>query len=256
MTSSKVTARSACSRGPPRINSRQAQLSLQLASGGTYTLPANGFTIFGAARGGPVPTDPANFGFSANFSGALTVNPSFEGAGDGNDYIEGGGGNDVIFGGLGQDDIIGGSSDLYGLTARSQRPDGSDLIFGGAGTEISPNNPGQATVDAHGNITVIPGGDALDSDTIIGDNGRILRLVGVNGTPRTGPSGTLAWNQPGSNGVASINGLLVYNYDNNNDKAINTNNHIVVRAVDELDYTPGGPDNNATAAKLGYRWRR
>ena len=227
----------------------QAQLSLQLASGGTYTLPA-GFTTFGAARGGPVPTDPSNFGFSANFSGALTVNPSFEGAGDGNDYIEGGGGNDVTFGGLGQDDIIGGSSDLYGLTARSQRPDGSDLIFGGAGTEISPNNPGQATVDAHGNITVIPGGDALDSDTIIGDNGRILRLVGVNGTPRTGASATLAWNQPGSNGVASINGLLVYNYDNNNDKVINTNNHIVVRAVDELDYTPGGPDNNPTAAKL------
>jgi hypothetical protein len=79
----------------------QAQLSLQLASGGTYTLPA-GFTTFGAARGGPVPTDPSNFGFSANFSGALTVNPSFEGAGDGNDYVEGGGGNDVIFGSLGQ----------------------------------------------------------------------------------------------------------------------------------------------------------
>ena len=111
--------------------------------------PANGFTTFGAARGGPVPTDPANFGFSAG-AGTLTVNPTFEGAGDGNDYIEGGGGNDVVFGGLGQDDIIGGSSDLYGLTARSQRPDGSDLIFGGAGTEISLNDPGQATFDAHG----------------------------------------------------------------------------------------------------------
>src|SRR5262249_7976280 len=49
-------------------------------------------------------------------SGNLIVNPSFEAATDGDDYIEGGGGNDVIFGGLGQDDIIGGSSNLFGLT--------------------------------------------------------------------------------------------------------------------------------------------
>ncbi len=238
----------------------QAQLTLQLATGGTYQLPTSGFTTFGAARGGPVPTDPNNFGFSANFSGALTVNPSFEGAGDGNDYIEGNGGSDVIFGGLGQDDIIGGSSDLYGLTARSQRPDGSDMIFGGAGTEISLNDPGQATVDSNGNITVNAGGHALNSDTIIGDNGNIFRLVGVNGVARgtAGTSATMAWNAAGSNGVASINGLLVYNYDSD---AVGTStgttgitaaidNHIVVRAVEQLDYTPGGVDFNPASAKL------
>ena len=57
----------------------QAQLSLQQASGGTYVLPAAGFTTFGAARVGSVPTDPANFGFSANFSGDLTVKPRLRG---------------------------------------------------------------------------------------------------------------------------------------------------------------------------------
>src|SRR5262249_1666074 len=48
--------------------------------------------------------------------GSLVVNPSFEAATDGDDYIEGNGGKDVVFGGLGQDDIIGGSSNLYTLT--------------------------------------------------------------------------------------------------------------------------------------------
>ena len=65
---------------------------------------------------------------------------SFEGLGDGDDYIEGNGGNDVIFGNRGQDDIVGGSSDLYGLVARSQRPDGGDIVFGSAGTDISRND--------------------------------------------------------------------------------------------------------------------
>ena len=55
---------------------------------------------------------------------------------DGDDYIEGNGGNDLIFGNLGQDDIIGGSSNLFSLTTPAQRPDGTDLIFGGAGTDI------------------------------------------------------------------------------------------------------------------------
>jgi Ca2+-binding RTX toxin-like protein len=201
------------------------------------------------ANGESVEVGPNNFGFSANFSGDLTVNPSFEGAGDGNDYIEGGGGNDVIFGGLGQDNIIGGSSDLFGLAARSQRPDGSDLIFGGAGTEISRNDPGQATVDTNGNITVNTGGHAADSDTIIGDNGRILTLVGVNGVARG--SGTVAWNSPGSGGVASVGGFLIYNYDNDQvGTTAGPNSHILVRAVDQLDYTPGGVDYNAASAKL------
>src|SRR5262249_28607455 len=68
-----------------------AQLSLDLVAGGTYTLPP-GFTTFGANRG-PVSTTQAGFGFSADPSADLTVNPSFEGKGDGNDYIEGNGGS-------------------------------------------------------------------------------------------------------------------------------------------------------------------
>ena len=68
-----------------------------------------------------------------------------------------GSGNDVIFGNLGQDDLIGGSSSLFGLGSAEQRADGSDLIFGGAGTAIAYNDLG--------------GGHALDADVIVGDNG-------------------------------------------------------------------------------------
>jgi len=107
--------------------------------------------------------------------GDLTVHPSFEAATDGSDYIEGGGGNDVIFGGLGQDDLVGGSSDFYSPTA-AQRPDGSDIIFGGAGTEIARN------LDPAGTDVLIPASSAhaSDADTIVGDNGDIVRIVGIN----------------------------------------------------------------------------
>jgi Ca2+-binding RTX toxin-like protein len=216
-----------------------AQLSLGLATGGDFPLPS-GFTTFGANRG-TAATAQAGFDFSGNPQADLQVNASFEGRGDGDDYIEGNGGNDVIFGSLGQDDIIGGSSDLYGLVARSQRPDGRDLVFGGAGTDIARNEIGDATIDAAGVITVKTDGHMLDADTIIGDNGRILRLVGVNGTAR-GIGGVNA------NGVVSTGGLLNYNYDN---EAIGTGpgyHHIIVRAVELLDYTQGGPDFNPTAA--------
>ena len=72
--------------------------------------------------------------------GALFVVASFERASDGQDYIEGGGGRDVIFGGLGQDDLVGGSSDFFSLTTPDSRPDDTDWIFGGAGTQINRNN--------------------------------------------------------------------------------------------------------------------
>jgi hypothetical protein len=85
----------------------------------------------------------------------LDINPSFELDTDGDDYIEGGGGNDTIFGGLGQDDIIGGSSSLFTLVTPEQRPDGADMIFGGAGTRIDHNDLGQATINSDtGVITV------------------------------------------------------------------------------------------------------
>jgi Ca2+-binding RTX toxin-like protein len=102
-------------------------------------------------------------------SGVLTVSASQDAASDGDDYIEGNGGNDVVFGNLGQDDIIGGSSELFSLDTRNERPDGSDLVFGGAGTaaDIARNAAG----DVHGR----------DADVILGDNGNIYRIVGTAG---------------------------------------------------------------------------
>ncbi|HTE37397.1 MAG TPA: hypothetical protein VK630_12710, partial [Reyranella sp.] len=100
--------------------------------------------------------------------------PSAEAATDGDDYIEGNGGNDVIFGNLGQDDIIGGSSNLFSLANPLQRPDGADLIFGGAGTERSRDEFGN-TVD-EGDLS-----HGRDSDMILGDNGNIYRIVGTSG---------------------------------------------------------------------------
>ena len=107
-------------------------------------------------------------------SNTLVVSASvedFAGLGaDGDDYIEGNGGDDVIFGNLGQDDIIGGSSELFSLTTEVARPDGSDLIFGGAATDIERNYPGDGI---HGR----------DADMILGDNGNILRLQNASATP-------------------------------------------------------------------------
>ena len=86
--------------------------------------------------------------------GDLDIVPSLEAATDGEDYIEAGGGRDVVMGGLGQDDIIGGSSELYGLDTPDLRPDGSDLIFGGAGNRVGRN---EYTEDG-GNVDVTAGG--------------------------------------------------------------------------------------------------
>jgi Ca2+-binding RTX toxin-like protein len=232
-----------------------AQLSLTLSAGGNYLLPT-GFTTFGANRG-TAATAQASFDFSANSQVDLQVTASFEGSGDADDYIEGNGGNDVIFGNLGQDDILGDSSDLYGFTARSQRPGGSDLIFGGAGTDISRNNIGDATTartsglptaSPNDLIVIKTDGHSLDADTIVGDNGRILRLVGVNNTVRG--SATVLSTATGAAGVASTGGLLNYNYDND---AVGTTgsayHRIVVRAVEWLDYTPGGIDTSTNALK-------
>jgi len=145
-------------------------------------------------------------------NGMLYVVPSLEALTDGDDYIEGGGGNDVIFGNLGQDDIIGGSSNLFSLITPEQRPDGSDLIFGGAGTDISRNNAGDTSNTGH----------ARDADMILGDNGNIYRLVGMNGI------------------YAGF--YLTFGYDNYGPL------HIVPRAADLLDYTIGGMDYNPVSA--------
>ena len=153
-----------------------------------------------------VGTDGSVAGASREADGDLVVTPSREAATDGDDYIEGGGGGDVIFGGLGRDDILGGSSDLFSLVVPELRPDEADLIFGGAGTDVGRNDD----TSLHG----------LDSDAIVGDNGRILRLVGVSG-------------------VASGGGYLRFTYDT----TLAGQTALLPRAVALLDYTPGGPDH-------------
>jgi Ca2+-binding RTX toxin-like protein len=134
---------------------------------------------------------------------------------DGSDYAEGGGGNDVLFGNQGQDDLVGGSSDLFTLTAPTQRPDGTDLIFGGSGTAVGRNDPGDTTGTGH----------ASDSDVIAGDNADLVRIVAVN------------------HAVAPT-GYRSFGYDNYSASGLK----IIVRAVVLLDYTAGGPDFNAAAA--------
>ena len=141
----------------------------------------------------------------------LIVNPSFEAETDGDDYIEGNAGSDVIFGTLGQDDMIGGSSDLFSLKDsldpvhdKELRQDEADLIFGGAGTDIARNDPGDTSASGH----------ARDADVILADNGNLFRLVGTDG--------------------ANSGNYLTFTYDNYGPAKI------IPRVYVLLDYTPGG----------------
>jgi Ca2+-binding RTX toxin-like protein len=127
-------------------------------------------------------------------------------AGYGDDYVEGNGGNDTIYGGVGQDDLIGGSSDLFGLVTRAQRPDGSDLVYGGDGTGAARNDAGDTTANGHAN----------DADVLIGDNGDVFRIVGTGGT------------------VAKGGGFLTFTYDNYGTLKL------IPRVVELLDYSPTG----------------
>ena len=158
-------------------------------------------------------------GVVRNADGTLTVNSSIEAGTDGDDRIEGNGGNDVIFGNLGQDDIIGGSSALFGLDSAEARPDGEDLIFGGAGTDLERNNLGDESTEGH----------AQDSDVIAGDNANIYRLIGTNGV----------------DGGAYLE--FNYDYDQRLIFEDRGTERIIVRAVDLIDYTPGGSDYLFTA---------
>jgi len=171
--------------------------------------------------------------------GPLKVVASFEAATDGQDYVEGGGGRDVVFGGLGQDDIVGGSSTHFSLVNANNRPDASDILFGGAGSQISRNNGfdptlGQASgVQQYGaDIVSITDGTPFnskhgrDSDAIAGDNADIIRIVGINGQD-VNPRPDL---NPGAQNY------VTYSYDNYGGEKI------VVRGIRLLDYTAGGPD--------------
>ncbi|HVK13697.1 MAG TPA: hypothetical protein VM597_33430, partial [Gemmataceae bacterium] len=150
-----------------------------------------------------------------------SVVPSFETARDGRDYIEGGGGSDVVFAGLGQDDVIGGSSNLFGLTDPSQRPDGGDILFGGAGTRTARNYLGQGGDSTSGQVAE----HARDADVILGDNGAIYRLVSA-----AGPFLTFAYDRTADVG--------------NNPTAPFTSHprgseFVIPRSFLLLDYTPG-----------------
>jgi Ca2+-binding RTX toxin-like protein len=162
-------------------------------------------------------------GASRLADGTLSLQASVENlATDGDDYIEGNGGHDVIFGNLGQDDIIGGSSSLFSLTTPDRRTDanGTDMLFGGAGTDVAITDGGR--LDAGDTLT---SRHANDSDMLLGDNGNIYRLV--NGTTGAG---------------------LTFGYDQTSAAEDRGTKRIVVRAAQLLDYTPGGADVNAAAA--------
>jgi Ca2+-binding RTX toxin-like protein len=149
-------------------------------------------------------------GDASDPTGPLTLYPSYEKASDGEDYVEGGGGNDVIFGGLGQDDLVGGSSSFFSLTTMNLRPDGADMIFGGAGTRAGRNDDTFVTGAAE---------HARDADTIVGDNGNIVRIVGTFGAD-----------------VGQTLKYVTFRYDTY------VGEKLIVRGVAPLDYTPGGPD--------------
>jgi Ca2+-binding RTX toxin-like protein len=195
---------------------------------GTFILPSMTFAL--SAGGSLTVIAPTNYGANRT-GGGLIVVTSFEGSNDGDDYIEGNGGSDVIFGNLGQDDIIGGSSSLFSLTLPRLRPDGSDLLFGGAGTDISRNHLGDASLNQAGDTIVTqPTGHSRDADMILGDNGNVFRLVGVNG--------------------ANSGNYLAFNYDNYNTGSGSTNK-IIPRAAQLLDYTPGGVLGAAPTSDIG-----
>jgi Ca2+-binding RTX toxin-like protein len=173
--------------------------------------------------------------------GALDVTASFEADSDDDDYIEGNGGDDVIFGNLGQDDIIGDNSDLFSLTSLDERePVGTDIIFGGAGIRIDRNEYVEdlGLGDDGAEDILIENRHARDSDMILGDNGRIIRMV-ENGTGTSflefeydsAPDTTTQGEHyhPNNPDLTSYDGSR-------------GDERIVVRVADLLDYTFGGPD--------------
>jgi hypothetical protein len=182
----------------------------------TYSLATNPGIYSGGGTVGNTEGNP--FRDAGN---ALKLRPSYSNTGtDGQDYIEGGGGNNIIFGNpQGQNDIIGGSSDLFSLTTPDLRnptpaymgPNGllgHNLIFGGSGTDNYRNDYGDTS----------PQGHARNADTIISNNGDILRLVGVTVNNQTMLAPTVGIGSVG--GVATYNGYLAFNYDNYSTLAI------------------------------------
>ena len=166
----------------------------------------------------------ASVAVNVSMAGKFTVGTPSAGNAltDGDDYVEGNGGQDLIFGNLGQDDLIGGSSSLFGLDTAARRPDLSDTIFGGAGTDLARDTNGDLTDCGH----------ATDADMIVGDNGNVFRLVSEAG--------------PG------VTAFLTFNYDNytptdpDPDPALYSRTRIIPRALQLLDYSADGNATNDT----------
>ena len=192
----------------------------------------------------------------------MVAAPELNGAAD--DYLAGGPGNDMIFGQAGDDVVQGDGSTNRALTGGARvggyrdsdnllhlnpsftaSSDGDDYIEGGAGNDVIFGNLGQddliggnsnlfgldtAEQRADGSDLIFGGAGmaicyndtgaahARDADVILGDNGNIFRLLGSGGT------------------------YLIFSYDNYGPVKI------IPRAVQWLDYTPGGPDYNLAGA--------
>ncbi len=178
---------------------------------GDDTIQGDG-SILGKLAGAPV-------GATRLPDGTLGLTASFEADTDGDDYVEGNGGDDVIFGNLGQDDLIGGSSSLFTLTTPELRPDGSDIIFGGAGVRLARDDIGDTSERGH----------ARDADYVLGDNGNLYRLVDAAGQ------------------------FLAFNYDTYTaGLPAGQQLRIVPRAFELLDYTLGGAPADLGASDLVY----
>ena len=121
--------------------------------------------------------------------------------------------------------------------------------FNADGTPADPLGDGTLAKDMH----------ARDADTIVGDNGDIIRIVGINGGQPAVPSSgadvagctTTAVNLDcTSQGVSLFNDYtrlryITFNYDTYDGSvttAYSPNGKLVVHGVTLLDYTPGGPD--------------
>lgn len=129
--------------------------------------------------------DQEDFLTVTDLSVEFLVSENLDGGGsdDGNDYLEGNSGSDRMYGNLGQDDIIGGSSSLFGLSLGSDRPDGADLIYGGAANgSLLNRNAGFGEGEASPS-TQVPEAErhGEDADTILGDNGDVHRIVDATG---------------------------------------------------------------------------
>ncbi|TXS95200.1 calcium-binding protein [Parahaliea maris] len=184
----------------------------------------------------------------------------FESLDDGDDYIEGNGGNDRIYGNLGQDDLIGGSSMLFGLgdndpihdlaDANVLRPDGADMIYGGAGNPaLLSRSADFSGANDIGADTLVPEAErhATDADTILGDNGDIFRIVVADTDP------VLEGNQLG---YAVFNydrdAVVAYGFQDDGYGAANGEITIRVRAVNLGDYGYGYSDQGGERETLGF----